>query len=187
MSNLNPDTENKKLVAKLLLVVVGMFGFVFALVPLYYVICDLTGLNGNTSNLSENAVRTSAEVIDDRLITVQFMVQKNADMSWDFSPVLSQVKVHPGEIKVINYQARNNSNNEMVAQAIPSISPNAAAQYMHKLECFCFEQQILGAGEEALLSLRFFIDTEIPEGINKLTLYYALFDITEYDKSVALN
>lgn len=182
--------SNKRLVRKLIFAVVGMFGFGFALVPLYDVICDITGLNGKTGGQVVQEQAPTAEVLDEREITVQFMATNSAGMDWEFAPNDVQVKVRPGEVKVISYRARNPHDYVMVGQAIPSVAPNAAAAHLKKLECFCFAEQVLQPGEEVDMAIRFFVDEDIPEKITKLTLSYSLFDITDYDaagEAVALN
>ncbi|MDT8428002.1 MAG: cytochrome c oxidase assembly protein [Pseudomonadales bacterium] len=178
----NISTGNKRLAAKLALAVVGMFAFGFALVPLYDVICDITGLNGKTAGRYESS---EAELVvnQTRSIQVQFMAQNAAGMQWEFRPNEPLVTVSPGEIRVISYKARNPTDKVMVGQAIPSIAPNAAAQHLNKLECFCFQEQVLQPGEEVDMAIRFFVDEAISERINKLTLSYSLYDITASSKA----
>ena len=178
-SETKPST-NKRLVVKLFLIVGGMFAFGFLLVPLYDVICDITGLNGKTAGRYA-VVESQLVVQEDRKVTVQFTAQKNAGMSWEFKPSVSQLTLSPGEVMVISYKAKNPNDFAMTGQAIPSVAPNAAAAYLNKIECFCFEEQKLEAGEEVDMALRFFIDENIPQHINKLTLSYSLFDITDYE------
>jgi cytochrome c oxidase assembly protein subunit 11 len=171
-------SENKRLVFKLLLGAVGMFGFGFALVPLYNVFCEITGLNGKTGG---QVVYEAAEVRvnESRLVTIQFRATNNAGMPWQFEPETREIQVHPGAMNQVNFHARNPTGSAMVAQAVPSISPFKAADYMHKTECFCFNQQTLAAGEAIDMPLLFFIDQDIPEDVTKLTLSYTLFDVTE--------
>jgi len=178
MSQTNKN-NTKRLVKRLAFAVVGMFGFGFALVPLYDVICDITGLNGKTGDQVVAVEPSGNSEVSDRLITVQFLGQNAAGMDWIFSANDTQVKVHPGEVKVVSYHAENPHSYAMVGQAIPSVAPSEAAQYLKKLECFCFQEQPLEAGEKVDMGIRFFIDESIPEHITKLTLSYSLFDITE--------
>ena len=180
MRNESPAASTIRIVKRLLLVVVGMFGFGFAMVPLYDVICDITGLNGKTSGRYAEAEPVPVE---DRKITVQFMAQNSEGMSWYFEHNDAQVTVSPGEVKVVSYKVRNPNAYAMVGQAIPSVAPNEAAQYLMKLECFCFQEQPLAPGEEVDMAIRFFVDENIPEKITKLTLSYSLFDITDYEIS----
>lgn len=164
-------------VRKLLLVAVGMFGFGFALVPLYDVICDVTGLNGKTSDQFTDA--KSQSVDPSRLVTIQFITNNNADMPWKFRPEVRSIQVHPGELTKTTFYVQNPANRTILAQAVPSVTPFMAASYLHKTECFCFDQQELAANESMEMPLRFIIDSEIPEDIETLTLSYTLFDITE--------
>lgn len=170
--------NNKKVVRKLLLAVVGMFAFGFALVPLYDVICDLTGLNGKTGGRVAEA-EAGLLLDEQRQITVQFMAHHNAEMGWVFEPSVAQISVKPGEVNVVSYRVTNPRTTVMVGQAIPSVAPNAAAAHLNKIECFCFEEQLLQPGESADMPIRFFVDPEIPASITKLTLSYTLYDITE--------
>lgn len=166
----------RSLVLKLLLATVGMFGFGFALVPLYDVFCDITGLNGKTGGRYEEVAEVRVDT--SREITVQFMTRNNIGMSWEFRPEVAQVKVHPGAMTEVSFYARNPDKQDMVAQAVPSVSPSRAADHLRKTECFCFNQQVLAAGEEVHMPLTFFVDQDIPEDVTKLTLSYTLFDIT---------
>ncbi|CAI8160022.1 cytochrome c oxidase assembly protein [Pseudidiomarina mangrovi] len=168
--------DNGRVVKRLLLVVVGMFGFGFALVPLYEVFCEITGFNGRTSN--EAAAVNTRAVDTSRSINVQFITRVNQGMPWDFQPEVKMVRVHPGETKVVNFLVENRTGNNMVAQAIPSVSPGEAGLYLNKTECFCFEQQPLAAGDTTAMPMQFYLDPEIPAHIHTLTLQYTLYDIT---------
>lgn len=169
--------SNGKVIKKLVLVVFAMFGFGFALVPLYDVFCDLTGLNGKTNTV---AVVYNDEGIDtSRIVTVQFITRNAKAIPWQFEPVINEIKVHPGEMKFVNFYAKNESKRDIVGQAVPSVSPGLAAGYFQKIECFCFTQQPLKAGEEVKMGLQFYVDRELPLDITTLTLSYTLYDISE--------
>lgn len=167
-----------RLVTKLGLSVVGMFAFGFALVPLYDVICDITGLNGKTGGRYEYQAE-AVGVDESREVTVQFSASNNAGMAWEFKPMQNQVTVHPGELTEVKFYARNPTGKRMIAQAIPSVAPSRSADYLRKTECFCFTQQVLEAGEEVEMPLLFFVDQAIPGDIHKFTLSYTLFDVTQ--------
>ncbi len=173
------EKRNTKTVSKLVLMVVGMFCFAFALVPLYDLLCDITGLNGKTG---DRAYKYDAAILTpdkSRLIKVNFITNTNADMPWEFYSEKGGVRVHPGELKEVVFHVKNTTSRTMVAQAVPSVSPSVAAQYFHKTECFCFTQQQLKPGEELDMPMRFIIGPEIPGNIETVSLSYALFDITE--------
>ena len=166
----------KSIVVRLLLVTVGMFGFGFALVPLYDMFCDITGLNGKTN---AEAFIPLADLIDtSREVTVQFVATNNDYMSWEFKPQVFKMKVHPGEEIETTFYAKNPSSKAMMAQAIPSVSPSRAASYFLKTECFCFNQQQLAAGEAIDMPLKFIVDRDLPGNVTTITLSYTLFDIT---------
>ena len=121
---------HNKTVKKLLFVVLSMFGFGFALVPLYDIFCDITGLNGKTNT---SAVNYQANGIDtSRLIKVQFITRNAQGVPWKFEPILNEINVHPGEMKVVSFYAKNNAQHDIIGQAVPSVSPGMAANYFHK-------------------------------------------------------
>lgn len=166
------QNKNRQSVIKLSLLAIGMFGFAFALVPLYDVFCDITGINGKTSNVQAQA---SNKVDRSRQVTVEFVAYIDKDMPWQFAPQVETLKVFPGETHKISYLAKNLSIHEAAGQAVPSVSPGLAAQYLNKIECFCFNRQALAAGEQAELPLLFYVDPELPDDIKTLTLSYTLF------------
>jgi len=179
-SNNKDSTEtkqNSKVVKKLILIVFGMFGFGFALVPLYDVFCDITGLNGKTST---TAATYNVEQIDTkRVITVQFISRTAQGIPWKFEPMVREIKVHPGEMKLVKFYAKNESTRDIIGQAVPSVSPGLAAAYFQKIECFCFTQQPLKANEEVEMGLQFYVDPELSEDISTITLSYTLYDVTK--------
>ncbi len=160
------------------LLVFGMFGFGFAMVPLYEVICELTGLNGRSDSIVEQATDIGTLVDKDRMVTVEFVTTVNEGAQWEFKPVTRRVQVHPGEMKAVEFIARNTSQLNVIGQAVPSVSPYAAARYLQKTECFCFEQQPFAAEEERVLPLRFVIDPQLPAHVETVTLAYTFFDAT---------
>ncbi len=169
--------QNIKLVKKLVVIVIGMFGFGFALVPLYDVFCDITGLNGKTSDVAASA--ENVQIDKSRQINIQFIAINNQGMPWAFKPVEKQVTVYPGEVKMVNFYAKSLSSKDTVGQAVPSVSPGKGAAYFNKIECFCFNRQPLAAGEETLMPLTFYIDQDLPLDVGTLTLSYTMYDITD--------
>jgi len=161
---------------RLLGVVVGMFVFaIWVMPPLYDAFCEITGLNGKTGGQYQ---AVEAAIDTSRQVRVQFLATNNESMPWQFSPEVASIKVHPGEEVEVRYIATNPTGRTMTAQAIPSLVPFKAAEYFHKTECFCFNQQALKAGESAELPLRFIVDQDIPKQVNTITLSYTLFDVT---------
>ena len=168
----------KKSVSKLFLATIGMFLFGFALVPIYDVFCEITGLNGKVtgpSSLSEE----SLAITEQRELLVQFMTHNNESMPWFFDSEKSQMRVVTGNQYEATFVFHNTTGKEMVGQVIPSVSPGRGAEYFHKTECFCFERQVLAAGERIELPVRFIIDPALPKEIGSLSLGYTLFDITD--------
>jgi cytochrome c oxidase assembly protein subunit 11 len=175
--NEDVNKKNAKLVRTLVLVVVGMFGFGFALVPLYDVLCDITGLNGKVGTA---AVKEVAYKVDkSREITVEFMTALNESTPMVFRSETKKLKVHPGEYYTVNFYAENKTDKAMVAQAIPSISPGLAAEYFKKTECFCFTEQTFKAREGKVMPVRFAVNPDLPAEYKTITLAYTFFDITE--------
>ncbi len=179
-----PKRSSKKLTGYLVLSVIAMFGFGFALVPLYDVMCEALGINGKTNTVS--AVQPQGMQPDySRTIRVEFMSHIKPDMPWTFSPEVRVLEVHPGEVVQTNYIAKNLSGASLVGQAVPSVSPGMGASYFNKMECFCFNQQPLDGHKSAEMGLIFYIEPDIPESIHTLTLSYTLFNITNEVGAVA--
>lgn len=173
----SPQSQNKAMVTKLLVLSVVMFGFAIVVMPpLYNAFCELTGLNGKTATEKAKATNT---IVGDRVVTVQFIADTSTDLNWEFKPKIHQVKVHPGEITQVNFYVKNRSALDLVGQAIPSISPGRGSKYFKKTECFCFNQQPLESGQEEDMGLVFFIDPDLPSDVNEITLAYKMFNITD--------
>ncbi len=167
--------KNKKTLSRLLLIVVGMVGFSFALVPLYNVFCSITGINGKTAGKTTASVTMQQD--DSRSIRLEFLAIQHSDIA-QFHPRVMGMDLHPGKVYSTDFYVKNNTDKPIILQAVPSISPGEVALFLHKTECFCFSQQPLKPGEEKWMPLRFFLDTEFPEDIKELTLQYTLFDVT---------
>jgi len=165
---------HKTLVKKLLLICAGMFAFSFALVPVYTALCKATGINGKVALTPAETAKT---IDAKREIRVEFLTKVDQSIPWSFESALDRVDVHPGEIKNIDFRVENPTAENMVAQAIPSISPGQAAQYFKKMECFCFTQQPLQAHESKLMRLQFYIDPALPGDFPTVTLSYTLYRV----------
>jgi cytochrome c oxidase assembly protein subunit 11 len=172
--------ENSKMVSKLAVIALAMFAFGYALVPLYKAICEMTGINilalgernipGAPAKLPANT-----QVDKSRLITVEF--DANARGPWDFKPAMRSLKVHPGELATVMYEFQNIQNRKMAAQAIPSYAPTQAAAHFNKLECFCFQQYTLEAGEKKQWPVAFVIDPKLSKDVTTITLSYTFFEV----------
>ena len=183
-------TSTKSAVLKMMVVVVLMFGFGYALVPLYDVFCDVFDINGKTSN--EVAVHEADAVDESRTVKILFTTQLNGYMPWDFRPEVKSVEVHPGELKTVNFTVKNKTSRDMVGQAVPSVVPNKAADHFRKTDCFCFTRQPLRADEQKDMAVRFYIDPRLPKDIETITLSYTFFDNTQHaaldsNQSIAAN
>ncbi len=163
--------------AKLGLLAVAMFGFGYAMVPLYNVFCDITGLNGKTGSISIDTAAT-LDVDPNRVIAVGFDTNTRS-LPWEFRPLQEKVEVSPGQLGEARFVIENQSTRPMVGRAIPSVAPTQAAVYFNKTECFCFTEQTLLPGERLEVLVRFVVDTKMPQRFSALTLSYTFFDITD--------
>ena len=164
---------NKKVIIPLVTYALLMFGLGFAMVPLYDMFCQVTGIK-------DTAARKTIEdyaINKKRLIRVEFDATINQELAFEFKPMTPFVEVNPGETKEVNYYVKNNSDKDIVAQAIPSVTPVFATTHLNKIECFCFAQQELKAGEERIMPLKFVLDDGLPEDIPTVTLSYTFMDI----------
>ena len=171
---------HRNLVTSLLVVVVGAFGFGYALVPLYDVFCEITGFGGRT-NAEAVAVVEAPDL--SREIRVEFMTTVNSYAPFDFGADADSMTVNPGKMYFATFTAKNLTDEDKIAQAVPSVAPGAAAEHFVKIECFCFNQQTFLANEERAMPLQFIVDPELPDYVDTITLQYTFFDTS----SVASN
>jgi cytochrome c oxidase assembly protein subunit 11 len=165
----------QRLIRRLLFIVFGMFAFGFALVPLYDVFCKITGLNGKTGQTQ--AAQTPITRIDkSRKVTVEFVANVSAGFPWEFKPSVNKLQIHPGEIKETSFFAKNLSDKAVTGRAVPSVAPNHSARFFIKIECFCFTEQNLQAGEGKEMPVRFFVNPDLPVDVKILTLSYTFFN-----------
>jgi cytochrome c oxidase assembly protein subunit 11 len=175
--------DNRRMLAKLLVVTVVMFGFGYALVPMYRAICEALGIN--VLAVAERRVAsgswtgskpvTNTQVDASRLITIEF--DANSRGPWDFKPAQRSVQVHPGEITTVMYEFRNVQDRTMVAQAIPSYAPRHSSGHFNKLECFCFNEYKLAPGEAKSWPVVFIVDPKLPKDVTTITLSYTFFEV----------
>jgi cytochrome c oxidase assembly protein subunit 11 len=166
---------NSVMLGKLIVVAVLMFGFGWALIPVYRQICELTGVNVLTPKDEFVAAPTNSQIDSSRTVTVEF--DANTTGPWRFRPTVSSMQVHPGEMAQIVYEVVNTQPRAMDAQAIPSYAPQQATPYFMKVECFCFKQQKLGPNEAKQMPVVFYIDPKLPKNVNTITLSYTFFEI----------
>lgn len=175
--SLDTEQKNRRLVIKLMLVAVLMFGFGYALVPLYDVLCDITGQNVKLQQSTTDPVNEF--VVDEkREVTVEFITAVNEKTPMEFQAETRTLKVHPGQYYTVNFKAKNLLKTPIKAQAIPSISPGLAETFFKKVQCFCFETQIFEAKQEKVMPVRFVVDPKLPEQYKIITLSYTFFDRT---------
>jgi cytochrome c oxidase assembly protein subunit 11 len=176
--------DNRRMLGKLAVVAALMFGFGYALVPMYRAICDALGIN--VLSVSEQRIAqgwlggskskgNNTQVDTSRTITVEF--DANARGPWEFKPAVSSLQVHPGELTTVMYEFRNVQNRVMAAQAIPSYAPRQASAHFNKLECFCFNEYILQPGEKKQWPVVFVIDPKLPKDVTTITLSYTFFEV----------
>lgn len=166
--------ENRSILLKLLIVTVGMFGFGYALVPLYRMICEVTGIYEVEK---ADTVPANTQVDRSRLVTLEFDTNIRSNLPWQFRPLQTSVTVHPGQLVQVAYEVHNLSDEPIAGQAIPSFGPQVAGQYFRKLECFCFTTQRFAAGEVRQMPVTFMIEPGLPRDVNTVTLSYTFFKV----------
>lgn len=173
--------DNRRMVGKLAVIALAMFGFGYALVPIYRAVCDALGVN--VLSLAERTqqggaaagAQTNSQVDFTRTVTVEF--DANTSGPWEFKPAQRSIDVHPGQMVTVMYEFRNVQNRAMVAQAIPSYAPRQAAAHFNKLECFCFSEYSLAPGESRRWPVVFVVDSRLPSDVRTITLSYTFFEV----------
>ena len=163
-----------------------MFGFGYALVPIYEALCEVTGFNGSSDNMTEAQEIVEYVPDESRSVTIEFVTNMNQNMPWDFKPEKAKMKVHPGKAYQISFFANNKTDRSIVGQAVPKVAPNTAANHLIKTECFCFTNQLLEAGESMEMPVVFVINPALPDHIKTVTLSYTYFDVSN-TASIELN
>jgi len=172
--------SNRETLKKLLVIAVLMFGFGYALVPFYKKICEVTGIN---NLLKADVAPVNSQVDLTRKVVIEFDASQGPNLPWTFKPIANSLTVHPGALTQIDYEVVNTLNVPVTGQAIPSYAPRNAAQYFKKLECFCFKQQTLAAGETKRFPVVFVIDPDLPKDVGTITLSYTFFTVAGRDKA----
>jgi cytochrome c oxidase assembly protein subunit 11 len=169
---MNLRSENRRLSTRLAIVAVAMFGFGFALVPFYNQICAALGIN----SFGQPEAVANTQIDASRTVTIE--LDSNAhNLPWRFRPLVSHVTVHPGELKTVEYEIVNVREAPVTGQAVPSYGPQHAGEYFKKIECFCFTQQTLAAGEVRRMPVTFVVDPKLPAGIKTIALSYTFFEV----------
>ena len=175
--------DNRRMLGKLIVVACVMFGFGYALVPMYRAICEALGINvlslseqrASAGLWGERKVAANTQVDTTRTVTVEF--DANVRGPWDFKPAVRSIQVHPGELTTVQYEFRKIQNRTMAAQAIPSYAPRQSSSHFNKLECFCFNEYTLAPGESKTWPVAFVIDPKLPKDVTTITLSYTFFEV----------
>ncbi len=163
---------------------IAMFGFGYAMVPLYDVFCTITGINGKTGQISQ--YDAEAGVVDfNRRVRVQFDTNVKPDLPWDFKAAEYTKMVSPGEISEAVFFVENKSDKPITGRAVPSVAPSSASLFFNKTECFCFTNQLLAPGQRKEVIVRFVVDSELPDKIEQMTLSYTFFRASDSERDVA--
>ncbi|GAB1255537.1 cytochrome c oxidase assembly protein [Aurantivibrio plasticivorans] len=174
------NSNIQKTVIKLSVLSIVMFAFaIYVLPPIYDVFCEVTGLNGKGQTEAVTDKESPRVIDESRTIRVTFIATNNENMPWDFKPNDAVMYVHPGEVVDTSFYAKNTTDRPMVSRAIPSFVPSTSAAHFNKVQCFCFDNQPLEAGEEANMFLQFWVDPDLPKSIKDITASYTIFDITD--------
>ncbi len=171
---LGRNEANRRLTRSLWLFAAGSFAFGFALIPLYDVLCDVTGYGDRTQLLKAATVEESEE-ISDRSVTIELVTANAAMGDWEFRPASGDLTVHPGRLYEAKFYAKNLRTQAVTAQAVPSIAPLQATRYFQKTDCFCFTPQHFDGSQTRELTVRFIVDPKLPMNIDRVTLAYSMF------------
>lgn len=173
------ENKGKKTALKLALIPVAMFGFGYALVPLYDVFCDWTGLGGRGVQQSTADQIDPAGVDRSREVKMEYLTSINGDLPWKFKSLTGTTRIHPGALNEAHFVVENTSDETIVGRAVYNVSPAEASIYLSKTECFCYTEQTLEPGEKLEMPMRFVIDTELPRKIKGVTLSYTFFETSD--------
>lgn len=165
--------EHRTVVRRILMVCAGSFAFCFALIPIYSIYCEITGINGKTG--TANSVTGDMAIDTSRTVTVQFDAAVKSGLPWAFRPKVASIEVHPGQVTEVLFEATNLGSTDIVGQAVPSVAPNRASIYFNKTECFCFTEQTLEAGQTRDMPVRFVVDPALPRSVTVMTLSYVFY------------
>lgn len=174
--------RNGRIIGVIILVVVVMFGFGFAIVPLYNVFCEVTGLSGKVR--TEAVTEKNLAVDETREITMEFVTALNKDTPMKFRAETPKLKIHPGQYYTVKFHAENLTDHAITARAIPSVAPGEATKYLEKVECFCFTEQTFEPHQHKVLPVRFVIETGLPQEMKDVTLSYTFFDISNKQQNI---
>lgn len=171
----DPRTGVRRTVWRSVAALAGMFAFAFALVPLYDVFCEVTGLNGKVSGSAQAVMHDGVD--ESRLVTVQFITRSGSGLPWRLDVETRQLRVHPGQTTEVGFTFDNAGSEASWGRAVPSVSPSQASQYLRKISCFCFDEQQLAAGEQREIPLVFQLSRDLPADVNTVTLVYTLYPV----------
>lgn len=178
MRNASARTQlNRRTAMKIAAVALAMFGFGYALVPLYNLACQKLGLNGKTGRIEAQAVQASSAAPVTRRVTVEFTGNTTSGLPWEFRPMTKRIDVRLGDTVTVNYYVRNTASETVTGQAVPSVVPSQAAPYFKKIECFCFTQQELKGGEAREMPVRFTVSPDLAPEVQTIILSYAFFNV----------
>ena len=166
-------SDNRRLFTRLSIVAVAMFGFGYAMVPFYDQICQALGIN---SLVARDEAPANTQVNTARTVTIEFDANAH-NLPWRFKPLVSQVKVHPGQLTTVEYEIVNLRGAAVTGQAVPSYGPQRAGEYFQKVECFCFTQQTLAAGETRRMPVVFVVDPKLPKDVSSVAVSYTFFEV----------
>jgi cytochrome c oxidase assembly protein subunit 11 len=172
MSSAGLKRANRRLAGKLAIIGVAMFGFGYAMVPLYDIFCELTGFGGRTVRVESAAPNA---VDKERQVTVEFIANLNVDAPWAFEPAVVKMQVHPGEFYQTHYVARNLTDETLTGRAVYNLAPPQAGRFFKKIECFCFTQQLFGPEERREMPMAFQLDPDLPPEITIVTISYTFY------------
>ena len=176
MTDGKKKADTRKLITQLAVMAVASFAFGFALVPIYDIFCEITGIRTDFEAASQTQPKLNLD--PDRLVTIEFLANRNQNAPWEFKPSVTKMQVHPGKLYDTTFFAKNLQDKAVVGVATPDLKPTTASKYFQKTECFCFETQSFQANEGRDMAVRFIVDPELPSYVDTITLSYTFFEST---------
>lgn len=176
-------SKNLRVVGGLVAVMGVMIGLVAYSPTLYRLFCAATGYGGTTQRVDDDGA-----AISDRVITVRFNTDIASDLPWRFEPVQREVKVRLGEEKLVYFSAENLTDQPLVGHAAFNVTPDKTGLYFKKIQCFCFDDEKLGAHQKVEMPVDFFVDPALAndpntQDVDTITLSYTFFRTAKTDRA----
>ncbi len=176
MKNKGYNSHKNTTTVLVIALLIFMIGLSFASVPLYRIFCQKTGYGGAPQVVPVECNK----VVTSKVIKVRFNADVHRDLPWNFKPLQFEMEIHPGQTGLAFYEVHNEDSKPITGIATYNVTPEKAGIYFNKIDCFCFEEQIIKPGETVNLPVQFYISPEIVDDVNMadidtITLSYTFF------------